>query len=209
MLGLGFGTAFYAATSKESLDLIEVLSLFADFTIFMDNFLEGRSVLQEPVELTDLRNFCQHRLTSLSSSRDLIAADVLDVNPQYESCRLACIGYSLLVVFPLPPTVGLFEKLVRRIRMEIASLSTFHEAFNTGQRKLHFWILAIGAIVSTGLPERQQFLVQLVDQAERLGITDWKTAVEVFKHFLWHPSTNNKDGLDLWRDMQGIQSEAG
>ena len=207
LIGLGFGSAFYATSSQEVLNMLEAISQLADFTIFMDNFLEGRCVLDEPVELTDMRNSAQHRLMSLPSSKILMAAESLDIDIQYESCRLACMSYSLLVILPLPPTVGLFERLARRLRSEIAKLSTAQESFNTDQRKLHFWVLAMAAIICTGLPERQNFLAQFAVQAERLGVKDKLVVIEVLKHFLWHPSTNNNDGLQLWIDMNEARSD--
>jgi hypothetical protein len=201
--------AWSGTHSQEVLHLIKVSELFADFTIFMDNFLEGRFVLGEPVELTDFRNSSQHQLMSVPSARTLQTAGQLDIDLLYEACRLACIAYSLLVVFPLPPTVGLFEKLAQRIRTEIANLSSVQDDFTTNQREMHFWILVMGSVVSTGIPDRRFFVTNLLDSAARLGISDWQEAVEVLETFLWHPSTNNKDGLDLWRDMQGNLVSAG
>ncbi len=208
-LGSGFSTAWGSIHSQDLLSLMTALTEIVVFTIFMDNFIEGRYVLKTPVELTDFRNDCQHQLMSLPASKSLRIAGQYDVDPQYESCRLACIAYSLLVVFPLPPTVGLFDKLVGRLHIETASLSDAYESFDIGRTKLHFWILAIGAIVSIGLPERHYFLTELLLRAESLEITSWPAASEVLRTFLWHPSTNSKDGLDLWRDMQMHLSTAG
>ena len=199
MLGSGFSTAWGLMPSPVLLDLMRTLAECADFTVFMDNFLEGRHMLKSPVELTDARNHCQHQLMSLPSSKSLRIAGQLDLDSQYESCRLCCIAYSLLVVFPLPPTVGVFETLVRRLQSEIRSLSS--EDFNTNQRRMHFWILTIGAILSIGLPERQFFLTELIYQARHLGIGMWPEAFEILKVFLWYPSTNSKDGQDMWREM--------
>jgi hypothetical protein len=194
------------ARSKEAADFITVVGQLADFTIFMDNFIEGRHTLEDPVVLTDSRNHSQHQLMSLPSSRSLRLSGRSDIHLQYESARLACIAYSLLVVFPLPPTVGLFEKLARGMRSEIVSLSDIQATFTVHERKLHFWTLTLAAILGTGLPERRFFLNELLHQAKLLRIADWPSALEVLKEFLWHPSTNNKDGHDLWTELESMQA---
>ena len=206
MLGLGFAMVWSSANSLSIPELLGVLAQFSDFTFFLDNFVEGRYVLHEPVELTDARNYSQHALMWLPTSRALSTTSQVEVDAQYETCRLATLLYSLLVVFPLPPTVGLFEKPVRRLRTEVAALSSLQQGFDGPRRKLHYWILTMGGVASIGLSERQYFLKELIDQSDRLSIKSWQEALDTLKHFLWHPTTNNKDGLDLWNDMQAART---
>jgi len=123
-----------------------------------------------------------------------------DMDPQYESCRLASIIYSFLVVFPVPPVVGPFETLSERLK---SSLEAGEWTMLDSRRlKLHLWILVIGAIASIGLPDRPWFLLRIIEVREELHIVQWRDLKALLKTFLWHPRTNDFDGLEIWNAVQ-------
>ncbi len=99
--------------------LLKVIQDICDFSIVVENHTSGRFVPRTSPEIIDQRNFVQHRLMSLCPEDELIVAETVrpeDVDIQYESCRLACIIYSLLVVMPIPPVVGPFETLTEKLK---------------------------------------------------------------------------------------------
>ncbi|ETI23930.1 hypothetical protein G647_05737 [Cladophialophora carrionii CBS 160.54] len=51
--------------------LLGVIQDMADFTIVVENYVEGRFVPRPPVVLTDQRNYIQHRLMSLESLEEI------------------------------------------------------------------------------------------------------------------------------------------
>jgi hypothetical protein len=205
-LGTGFEEAWPKVQAEEIQDLRATLLDFANFTTFMDDFIEGRTMLAEPIQLTDFRNYCQHKLMSLPSQSSLTGDGQPEVDPLYEICRLACVAYSLLVIFPLAPTVGLFENLLLRMQSEITRMAAETARFKAPQWRLFFWTLTMGAIAGTGLAERQFFLFELRRCLDSLNISGWREALNTLVQFLWHPSTNNKDGLTLWSDLQSLQA---
>jgi predicted membrane protein len=201
-LGFGFAAVWPMPQTHALLGLTEVLATLVNFTIFLDNFSEGRFILQNPVELTDLRNNCQHKLLSLPSRNKLDAQGEDDVDQCYEICRLACLSYSLLVVFPLPPTVGLFENIANLIELEALRINDALSNVDAARQKLLFWALSMGSIVSIGLPQRQSLVRMLKGLVLRLGLVTWLEARSVLQSFLWHPSTNNRDGEDVWSEIR-------
>ncbi|KAJ9609018.1 hypothetical protein H2200_006789 [Cladophialophora chaetospira] len=200
------GTSFWHVWEADSstpayLDpLFEVIQDICDFTIVVENHASGTWVPRTSPEIIDQRTFVQHKLMSLRTGDELINADTVtsdDIDPQYESCRLASIMFSFLVVFPVPPVIGPVETLTERLRWPLqASEWTM---LDRRKLRLHLWILIIGAIASIGLPDRPWFLLRIMEVRARSEIVNWKELEALLKTFLWHPRTNDFDGLEIWK----------
>lgn len=199
------GLSFYEVWDNHPNDalraLLEVIQHMSDFSILVENYIQGRFVPRPPAVLTDQRNFVQHSLMSLPSSRELETEVSTVIDPQYESCRLACIAYSFLVILPIPPIAGLFERVTGKLQMSILRMRIRWQDLGLPRIKLHVWILAMGAIISTGLPERSWYLKELPPLFARLGIENYGSLERVLLGFLWHSKTNGRDGIDLCRDV--------
>ncbi|ETI28582.1 hypothetical protein G647_01032 [Cladophialophora carrionii CBS 160.54] len=206
LLGAGFWQVWSlnAASTAAYLDrLFEVIQDMADFTIVVENHASGRWIPRTSPEIIDQRNFVQHKLMSLHSEEELVVSGGLvaeDIDVQYETCRLACIVYSFLVVFPVPPVVGPFETLVGRLKRTLKA--TDWTVFDRPRLRLHLWILIMGSIASIGLPDRPWFLLRVMEVLEDVGMTNWKGLKALLKTFLWHPRTSDLDGLDIWKATQ-------
>ena len=188
--------------------LLAVLELVANFTRFVDSFLDGRMPLKDTVELTDLRNFCQYRLVSLPSPRYLTHDGHPTPDVQYDVCRLASLGYSLLVIFPLPPIMGLFERLARLLRTEVNNMSDILPSFDHDRMLLHLWVLMVASVISIGLPEQECFFDHLSELMARMHLSTWHEVSAILQLFLWQPSTNNKDGMDILKGIAGREKAA-
>lgn len=199
-LGTSFLNVWKHSADRATFQLLQVIQHMCDFTIVLENYVQGRPVSRPPAALTDQRNFTQHALISLLSAQEIENehAEVCDV--QYESCRLACIVYSLLVVFPLPPMVGYFERVTARLQESLLRMKP-GGIQGDSRRELQVWILTMGATISIGLPERTWFLNELATTVQPLRIRDPETFTGVLQGFLWHPKTNSRDGLKLWREL--------
>ncbi|EXJ64630.1 hypothetical protein A1O7_00967 [Cladophialophora yegresii CBS 114405] len=203
-LGTGFWQVWSldaaSSTAAWYLDrLSEVIRDMADFTVVVENHASGRWIPRTSPEIIDQRNYVQHKLMSLQPEEALV---IEDIDPQYESCRLACIVYSFLVVFPVPPVVGPFETLVERLKRALQV--TDWTVFNGSRLRLHLWILIMGSIASIGLPDRPWFLLRVMEVLGEVGIRiqNWKDLKALMKTFLWHPRTSDFDGLDVWKATQ-------
>ncbi|EXJ62207.1 hypothetical protein A1O7_02640 [Cladophialophora yegresii CBS 114405] len=184
------------------LALLVVIRDMADFTVVVDNYVEGRFVPRPPVMLTDQRNYVQHRLMSLESLEEIESRRTAPADLQYEACRLACIAYSFLVIFPFPPVVGLFERLAKRLQISLLQMRTGVDASPYARVVMQLWILTLGAVVSIGLPERAWFVDELLPVMVRLGVDSWGQMERLLRGFLWHPKTSERDGLDVYRDVK-------
>lgn len=183
-------------------DFFAVIQHACDFTVVVENYVRGRWTPRTSTEIMDQRNYIQHSLMSLPSYRALSADEVYVDEVHYESARLAVIIYSFLVIFPIPPVAGPFETLTRLLRRE----SEQHILKHARRARLHIqlWILMMGAIASIGLPCRPWFLSELAVYMKMAKIDSWQDLQAILQTFLWHPGTNNVDGLDIWDDVETL-----
>jgi hypothetical protein len=202
-LTTSFDAAWKKTENSAISSLMEVIVLLADFTIIIENFVEGRFVPRIPAVLTDQRNYVHHRLLSLDSANDLESQeDAMAIDPQYEPCRLACIIYSFLVVYPYPPIVGLYERLIRRLQASILAMRLKLDDMNEARLALQLWMLVMGAILAVGLPQRDWFMKDMSPILLRLGISGQAHLTTLLIRFLWHPNTSGRDLVDLCRELR-------
>ncbi|OAP57591.1 hypothetical protein AYL99_08329 [Fonsecaea erecta] len=201
------GTSFWqvwasnASTPSYLEDLLTVIGDVCDFTVVVENHASGRWIPLTSPEIIDQRNFVQHKLMSLRPAEELVAATNITVDEvQYETCRLACIIYSFIVVFPVPPVVGPFETLTDKLKRALQA--TEWKGFEPERLKLHLWILVMGAMGSIGLPDRPWFLLRIMEVLEEFDMAAWKDLKVLLQSFLWHPRTSDPDGVDIWKAVQ-------
>jgi hypothetical protein len=205
-IGQSFHEAWADATDSSVGALMKAVDNLSAFTILVENYVAGRPSARPPAALTDQRNLAQHALISLSSAQELNAKEQIVPDNQYESCRLAMIAYSFLVVFPFPPTVRLFERLIERLQHAVINLRQTRQ-LAMARHNLQVWILSMGALLSLGLPERAWFVDELAQTVDLRQIGDRESFVQVLQGFLWHPKTSARDGLELWRDVEASRQE--
>ncbi|RVX74523.1 hypothetical protein B0A52_01649 [Exophiala mesophila] len=182
--------------------LCEVIRDACDFTIVVENYAEGRWVPRLPAELTDQRNYVHHKLMSLDSDAEIAERGEWLHDQHYEPCRLACLAYSFLVIFPFPPILGVFERLGSRLQKSIMRSSLRLEELGRARQELHLWIVVMGAIICTGLPERAFYIRELSQTLKLLKVSSFDSLVRILQTFLWHPKTSNYDAMDLWRALK-------
>lgn len=199
-IGSSFLKIWADSDNDTTINLLKAICHMCDFTIVVNNYMEGRSVTREPAAMTDQRNFTQHTLMALPASSELENAGY-QYDEQYEPCRLACIVYSFLVIFPLPPIAGLFERLTAKLQKSLFNMCSSLD-LDRDRMELQVWILTMGAIITIGLPERDWFLSEMRPLLHILALKDVRQFSRVLDGFLWHANTSARDAMDLWRDLQ-------
>jgi hypothetical protein len=199
-LGTGFLDVCESSTAAELHDLWKVIQQMCEFTIIVENHVQGRWTPRTFTMLIDQRNFVQHSLMSLKTKQELYDNDSVVIEPLYECCRLAVIVYSFLVIFPIPPVAGPFEALAQQLGAEFTTVNLHDQNLSTS--KLLLWVLMMGAIAAIGLPERRWFLSHIQTLSAHMGIAKWEEMKEILQLFLWLPSTSDPDGRDVYIEMQ-------
>ena len=178
--------------------LYQVLCGLGNYTLAVDDYVEGRPEAQSLKVLADERNFVQHCLMSLTPDEETAKSE--QEASLYELCRLAAIIYSLIAVFPLPVTTAPFAKLGLQIKEQI-SKPNIHVRWNEAPQ-LMLWITVMAAIASVDLSERSWFLLVLERLIGRLKLNSWAQMKEHLQDFLWFGSTSNSDGFNLWKEIE-------
>lgn len=199
-LGTGFWDVWSASSSTEIQELSGVICDACDFTVVVENYIRGRWMQRTSTEILDQRNYIQHRLMSLETTEELKNQSICTDDLHYESCRLATIAYSLLVIFPVLPIPGPFEILTERLRQELETIPL--EGHTIPRLRMHLWILVMGAIACIGLPDRSWFISRIATLSQTMKICKWQDLQTVLRKFLWHPSTSNTDGIEIWNEVK-------
>ena len=198
-LGSGFWKVWGSSNTSTIRDLCIIIQHVCDFTIVVENHIEGRWSPRTFTTIIDQRNFIQHSVMSLKPARELFEHGATPEEDLYEPCRLAIIVFSFLVVFPVPPVAGPFESLTERLLVALSEIKSCGEPLSSS--KLLLWILVMGAVAAIGLPKRQWFLRRIHDLLQTLAVEDWKDMKVILQSFLWLPSTNDFDGQEVWAEM--------
>jgi hypothetical protein len=198
-LGSGFSFINKCATTHWGQRLNICLDDLALYTLGVDDYVAGRSMRPGLSTLCDQRNYVQHNLLSLLSSRDIEQPRNTDQqNPFLTVCHFAGLLYSFTAVFPIPAAP--FHTLVSRVRQTMAT-QNFAAQWEEAPRLL-LWILYISGIAALGMPDREWFVGTLDRCLRRLRIESWETLREVMLEFLWLPLTNDGDGMDFWEEIE-------
>ena len=146
--------------------------------------------------LSDERNFVQHNLMLLTP----LPSEVQDEHPLMRFTRLGTVIYSLLVVFPLPSVAAPFHQLAHDVRTLLLDPSI--QASWADASDLILWVTVMGAIASTGGPDRPWYRTILDELTRRLEVDSWPGMRERLGMFLWYEYTNDSDGLKLWTEIE-------
>lgn len=199
-LGTAFFKVWQSSDDRATWQLLQVIQHLSDFTVVLENHIEGHIVSRPPAALTDQRNFAQHALMSLPSAQDQENEAIGMCDEQYESCRLGCIIYSLLVVFPLPPIMRLFERIAAKLQRALLNVR-MEGGKDHARLELHAWTLTLGAIISIGLPERAWFVQELVVTLQALETEQLAGLTGILRSHLWHPKTSSRNAIELWQEL--------
>ena len=106
--------------------------------------------------------------------------------------------YSLTCLYPIADAP--FEELARSIKSCLIE-TDLSQAWLDAPR-LMTWVITMSAIAALGAPEHQWYVVVLERCMRRVKINTWQAYQSLLLDFLWFPSTNDKDGQDLWDKIE-------
>ena len=182
-------------------DLLRVVMHMSDFVAILESYLDGRPSGRSSATLMDQNNFTHHALMSLPSAKGFAKATGNFSDELYEPCRLGCMIFSLLVIFPIPLTWPLCNKIIAQSLRHLLVVELASRRGRAGG-ELAVWILTMDAIFAVGLPERNAFITSLTKVLDQLEINGMRSFNMLLAGFLWHPRTNDIDGIGVWRDVQ-------
>jgi hypothetical protein len=181
-------------------DLAEVFQAMKAYISIVERYKEPSITKPDMCRITNQRNFVQYHLLSLPP------AGQFDKNfrqsyPVYESCRLAGLIVGVGVTFPLPAHTAPFQTLVRLLQIELQA-SDLESAWpcQDAVRAL-IWVLTIGGIAATGLPEGAWFVATLRRVTVRSGLSRWQDLKQVLESMLWLESACDRVGKQLWDEF--------
>ena len=150
--------------------------------------------------ITNQRNVVQYHLLSLPP------AGQFDKNfrqryPVYESCRLAGLIVGVGVTFPLPAQTAPFQTLIRLLQVELQASDLESTWPGRDAVRALLWVLTIGGIAATGLPERAWFVATLRRVTVRSGLSRWQDLKQVLESMLWLESACDRAGKQLWDEF--------
>lgn len=161
-------------------------------------------------------NQIQHRLLSHPTSQfhvDTFAQDSADpcrTLSLAELTRIAALIFSDMVFFPLPWSLGVKQRLARRMRhiWENARMARFMDNAQTEHLQLCTWILWFGTLAAVWTGHREWFEAELYQVLQRLygpdlaGVT-FDSMREMFHGFLWWEYTCDLPSQGIWERMLG------
>lgn len=144
-LASGFGRVWSDDSRRPVTDLLRVVTRMSDFVTILESYLDGRSIGKSSATLMDQNNFAHHALMSLPSAKEFTRATSNLTDVLYEPCRLSCIIFSLLVIFPVPLTLPLCSKIIAALLRHLVVVEHAMEE-DCARKELTAWILTMGAV---------------------------------------------------------------
>ncbi|KAJ5559272.1 hypothetical protein N7535_009500, partial [Penicillium sp. DV-2018c] len=148
--------------------------------------------------LTDQRNLTQHTLICLAPVSELDCFSNPTEAATYEACRLAALIFGVGVIFPIPQQNTPLNTLARSIRSVLLQPSSSELWSSPSTRLPLIWVLALGGIAATGIPERGWFVSAFGDITRKSGLTAWASVKSVLASMLWYDAACDRAAEALW-----------
>ena len=181
-------------------ELAEVFQVMKAFTSIVEKYQDGSTTEPDLCRISNQRNFVQHRLLSLLPAVEL-DQDFRKSHPVYEICRLAGLIFGVGVIFPLPVQTTPLPTLVKRLQAELQESSLESDWWFPDAVDILIWVLTLGGIAATGLPNRTWFVATLGRVSAFSGLSKWRDLKLILGQMLWLDSACNFGGQQLWEEV--------
>lgn len=198
-MGLGFCTMIRLSSTEFCSQTRTALDFLALYSLSIDDYVSGRLMQKSLERLAEERNFVQHRILRLcpeDGEADGVVGDGIA-----HACHRAGLIYSYCSLFPM--SAAPFALLVRQLRAQFKNAGFFDEWKEVPE--LLTWVAVMYGIAAVGMPERALATTLLRRCVERLMIDSWEQLKELLLRFLWFPSTNDIDGMELWDEIEQME----
>jgi hypothetical protein len=193
LLGL---TAFGLTT-----DALDVMTEMLNITFLLEDYADGSLINLDILALTARRNQAHHRLLSLPTGAEL-SGSLKATTSFYECCRLAALMYATAVVFPLPRSTRLPQRLVVEIKRCVEHVSP--EIVFGGARPFFIWVLMLTGTAAAGMSERAWFKEKLINILGLEGVSRWAELKKILFSFLWMDFVCAEGAMELWDEIVTI-----
>lgn len=182
----------------------EGLSVMADMlnvTWLVECYVEGALVSPDILALTCRKNHVHHRLLSLPTG-DEVSVLLGSKAGFYECCRLAALMYSTAILYPMPRSTGIPQRLIAEIKKCIEQISM--EVLFGGATAFFVWVLMLTGVAAAGLPERPWYEGKLVDLLTVEDVSRWSEVKKIVSSYLWMDSASDEAAMLLWDDIAPV-----
>jgi hypothetical protein len=182
-------------------ELAEVYQAMKTYISIVERYQDGSAAEPDMCRISNQRNLVQYHLLSLPSAGQF-DQKFRQNYPVYETCRLAGLIFGVGVIFPLPARTAPFQTLVKLLQAELreSNLESIWGAQDAVGVLL--WILTLGGIAATGLPEREWFVATLGWVTSHSGLSRWRDLKQVLEQMPWLDSACDSAGQQLWDEFQ-------
>jgi hypothetical protein len=182
-------------------ELAEVYQAMKAYMSIVERYQDGSTAEPDMCRISNQRNIVQYHLLSLRSAGQF-DQKFRQNYPVYESCRLAGLIFGVGVIFPLPTRTAPFQTLVKLLQAELRKSNLESIWCSRDAVGALLWILTLGGIAATGLPERVWFVATLGWVASHSGLSRWRDLKQVLEQMPWLDSACGSAGQQLWDEFQ-------
>jgi hypothetical protein len=181
-------------------ELAEVFQAMKAYTSIVEKYHDGSTTKPGLCRISNQRNFVQYRLLSLPPAGKL-DQDFRKSHPVYEICRLAGLIFGVGVIFPLPAQTAPLPTLVKLCQAELQESRLESDWWFPDAVGVLIWVLTLGGIAATGLPNRIWFVAALGRVTACSGLSSWRDLKPVLDRILWLDSACDFGGQQLWEEV--------
>lgn len=158
-----------------------------------------------PTTLTDQRNIVQYTLLKLPPATRILSYFIHPTQvTTYEACRLASLILGVGIIFPIPAQNSPLHRLARNIKDVLCRRTAYALWHLRATKAPLIWILVLGGIAATGIPERDFFVLALASVARSIGFDSWLGLKCMLRQMIWHDSAGEKAGALLWAEAVAL-----
>jgi hypothetical protein len=187
-------------------EMVEVFQAMKAYTSIIEKYQNGSITEPDLRRISNQRNFVQHRLLSLLPAGKL-DQDFRKSHPVYEICRLAGLIFGIGIIFPLPAQTAPLPTLVKLLQAELQESRLESDWWFPDTVEVLIWVLTLGGIAATGLPNRTWFVAALSRVTVRSGLSRWRDLKSVLDRILWLDNACDFGGRQLWEEVGRYASE--
>ena len=203
-LGTGFRKLWRSSAYSGPKVLLGIIPELCDYTVAINDFCQVAPVPLSQGRMIELRNHATHALLSVppfgrfeEHCNEITSCELL------EPCRLGLLIYVTLIIMPLPLSTAPFAKLAAMLRAQLSATNL--ATLSRNDEGLVVWLLTMGAISSTGLPQHRPWYVsRLALLPLHTDFTSWTLLKKLLQDFLWFEATSDPDGLAVWKELDDI-----
>ena len=179
-------------------DALAVMREMLNLTVLVENYLQGSLANPDILALSCMRDQARHKLWSLPTGAVLLGP--LGDNGFYECCRLSALMFASSVLFPMPRSTGVPQKIIKGIKQCIDQASLVFLT-SVGVRRFFIWVLMLTGIAADGLSERQWVEETLTGLLTVEGAFRWSEVKKIVESFLWMGFACDDGAMGLWDNV--------